>query len=562
MVSTVGSAGLGLAFWVIAAHIFKPDEVGRASAEVAAITLIAGLGQLSLVSVFARFLPVARRRTGMIIKRGYVGALVATFLLSCAFVALRLGNVFLDPDALSIAVFVISVLLFVIFALQDVVLTALRRATWVLTENILVAGVRLALLPILVVAGRRMGLLGAWALPMIGAIAIVNWLAFRRLVPEKESAGDDRGLLPTRAEILNYGIAQYVNGVIGSVITLLPPVLVASLMGASASGVFYLPWLFCTSCMALLWNIVFSLVVEAVQDVDRTPQLLARATWMCALVTCGGGLVLGFGAPWILGVVGSTYAASGTVVLRLIALSLPFIGVTTLYSAVSLIEKRTWMSTLLQGIGAAIFLVGGILSAPRYGLAGFGMAFLASKVVIALASAPSVVLRFRSLAVPDPKTVFTVDHEAPAMASETQIMYPMFVARGAARGVARVPTPRAPGHRRSTVYHSNADQMAAQPGGPGTVGPADMDATVVAGLDATAIAALDTRLAAEDTKVTVRLDSKVIAALDARAAADDTKVTVRLDSEAVAAAEAMAAADQIAAADLDTTIISRDGKLR
>ncbi len=429
MVSTIGSAALGLAFWVLAAHLFSQRDVGRASAEVAAISLLSSVGQISVVGMIARFLPVARRRTGLILRRGYGAVLTITCILSFGFVTLGFGKHFLGRGVLPIAIFVITVLVFGIFALQDVVLTALRRAPWVLAENIAVAAARLALLPAVLVIGRHTGVIGAWAAPMVVAVAVVNWLVFGKLVPVKERMGDDRGLLPTRKELMSYGTAQFLSGVIGNIATMLPPVLVAARLGAAASAVFYFPWLFCTATMALLWNIVFSLVVEAVHDMERTQHMLKRAALMVALVTCGGAVILGFGASLILGVVGPEYRDSGTVILQLIALSLPFVGVGSLYGALSLIDRRTWPTTILDAFGTLIFIGGGIWIMPRYGVSAFGLTFLISQTTVALLAVPGIVLRYQRLSVPDPTVVLNLDRDAEMMAAETQILYPLFVAR-------------------------------------------------------------------------------------------------------------------------------------
>lgn len=438
MTATVGSAGLGLAFWVVTAHLFDPATVGRAAAQVAAVTLAAGLGQLSIVSIFARFLPVARARTLRMIKAGYATTLAASFLVAVGFVLFGFGRDFLDHGVASTVLFVACVLVFAIFSLQDVVLTAFRHATWVLWENIGVAAIRLAVLPLLFFFGRSLGAFGAWAIPMMGAVAVVSWLIFRRLGPAKVRQGDDRGLLPNRSELLNYTASQYVNSVITSIGGLLPPVLVVSFLGARAGAAFYLPWLFCTAATALLWNIQFSLVVEAVHATDRTRHLLKRAAWLGALVTCDGGAVIGFGAPWILGIAGASYRAEGTVVLRLLALSLPFIGVYSLYSALALITKRTWLATGLDGLGAVIFLVGSAATASRHGLVAFGTAFLVSRVVIAIASVPGIVIEYRRLAKPDEMMLESLDRDLAARAAETQLLYPIF----AVRGIASVPTGR------------------------------------------------------------------------------------------------------------------------
>ena len=63
MVSSGGSAVLGVIFWATAARLTTAQNVGRASAEIAAMVLLANLSQLSFTTIFDRFLPVAGDRT-------------------------------------------------------------------------------------------------------------------------------------------------------------------------------------------------------------------------------------------------------------------------------------------------------------------------------------------------------------------------------------------------------------------------------------------------------------------------------------------------------------------
>src|SRR5947199_782279 len=231
MFSTVGSAALGMAFWVVAAHLYEAREVGHASAEVAAVSLVAGVAQVGLAGVFARFLPVAGRDSARLVTGGYGLSVVGALVLSGGFVALGYGMDFLPRDPVSLTVFAVGVVLYSIFALQDGVLTALRRATWVPTENIVVAVVRLILLPVLLVYGVRFGAFVAWAAPMLGAVLVVTWLVYAWLIPVQRRVPGP-GTLPARRELVSYTAAQYVGGIVGSVVTLVPPVLVATHEGA------------------------------------------------------------------------------------------------------------------------------------------------------------------------------------------------------------------------------------------------------------------------------------------------------------------------------------------
>jgi O-antigen/teichoic acid export membrane protein len=397
MFSTAGSAALGMAFWAVAARLSTPSDVGRASAAVASITLLAGLAQLGLTSIFTRFLPVAHRMAGRLLCTGYCAAVALAVTLSAGFLLLHLDSSFLPGDVPSRVVFAVVVVLFAVFALQDGVLTAFRRAPWVPVENFAVGVLRLATMPILLAAGAGFGVFTAWAVPMGVAVLVVTVLVFGRLVPAQKRAPGVPGAAPTRSELVNYAVSQYVGGAVGSVVTLLPPVLVATQLGPRQSASFYFPWLFSTSFIALLWTIVFSLVVEAAHDVHRTRQLLARAAALGGLVTVGAGVVLGVGAPRVLSIIGRAYADGGTTSLRLIALSLPLTGISTLYCAASLILKRTWTVTLLQAIAAAVLVAAAFPAMHRWGAAGMGAAFLLSRVLLAVCAIPGLMDAFREL---------------------------------------------------------------------------------------------------------------------------------------------------------------------
>jgi O-antigen/teichoic acid export membrane protein len=432
MFSTVGSAALGMAFWIVAAHLYDAKEVGHASAEVAAVSLVAGLAQIGLGAIFARFLPLARRQAGRMVTRGYGASLLVAVVLAAGFAVLGFGHDFLGHDLTALGVFGAGVIMYAVFALQDCVLTALRKATWVPTENIAVAVARLILLPVLLVYGVRFGAFLAWAIPMVLAVVLVNLLVYGQLLPERRRAPGAEDL-PTSKEIVSYAAAQYVSGIVGSVVTLVPPVMVAAHEGAQEAAYFYFPWLFATSCMALLWNIVFSLVVEAAHNLAKAKMLLARAVKLGLLVTVGGGLVLGLGAPWILAVIGSKYASGGTTALQLIALSLPFVGVNTLYGAVSLIQRRTWQVTVLQAVSATLFLGLAFPAMDRFGAAGVALSFLVSRVFAALAAVPALVRRYRELAANAETVIFMLDRDALVMAAETEVLFlPPLLARGVA----------------------------------------------------------------------------------------------------------------------------------
>jgi O-antigen/teichoic acid export membrane protein len=397
MFSTVASAAFGMLFWVAGARLYNVEDLGRASAAVSAITLLGGLAQLSLNSVFIRFLPTAGEATGRFIGLSYGASASTAVILAVGFFVFGLGEDFLPPGPVALGAFCIAVVCSTFSGLQDSVLTALRRTAWVPVENIAIAVGKLALLPVFVGGAIVAPLLIAWGLPIVVAVVVLSAVIFLRLAPTQARRMRGRQALPNRGELLAFMSAQNLNGILGNLSMFLPPLLVTMVLGPEQTGLFYVPWLIGTALFALSWNILVSLVVEASTDPSQIRSQLRHAFRLLVLVTVGGGAVLVLGAPLILGVLGSQYAEGGADSLRLIGLGLPFAVISTLFAATGFMAKKTWPIFFSQLASTVIFLGGAYFALHWFGIVGAAGAFLASEIVVGLALAPATVRRLREL---------------------------------------------------------------------------------------------------------------------------------------------------------------------
>ncbi|OLB65325.1 MAG: hypothetical protein AUI10_07310 [Actinobacteria bacterium 13_2_20CM_2_72_6] len=405
MVSTVATSVLGMVFWTVAARLASPQALGRASAETAAVSLLAGLAQLNLASVMPRFLPIAGRATGKFITRGYLAAAAVGLVLSLGYALSGLGHDFLPRTPVQIGLFAASVMLLGILIVQDGVLAALRRATWVPFVKAGFAVAKVGLLPVVVALGLGGdGLFLAWSAPVVVAVGVVTVLVFTRLVPRHVRANADSSALPGRRDLASFLSGQYVSSIVFNVAYGAPPVLVATVLGNQAAAFFAIPWLIATSVVALLANIGMSLVAEVSGDDGHLRAHLRRAARLAVLVAGGGGAAIVALAPVALLAFGSAYAAQGALTLRLLGFGLPFAGVVFLYTALNAIDKRVWRSVLAQAVIAVVFLGGGLLTMHRYGTAGLAVSFDVAEALVAICVLPRVAraLRGPRVAAPAP----------------------------------------------------------------------------------------------------------------------------------------------------------------
>ena len=395
MVSSMGSSGIGIVFWGVAAHLASVESIGLASAELSAMSLLASLASLSLGSTFIRFLPVSGDRTRRFVARSYGACTSLALILALVYVATGLGHRFLPAGVVWRALFVVVVVFWVVFALQDAALTGLRATKWIPVENLLFGLAKLALLPLFIVVLPKQGIFLAWSAPVFFAVALVTRYLFRTRIPEHESASRGRSFLPSGKEITSILAAQGATELVSIVASMLMPLIVISRLGATANGYFYLPWTITVSFTSLIWSVSTSFLVEAAHDpstmrlhVDRT----VRLTLLMLLPGVAVGVAL---APDVLRIFGATYAEHGTTLLRLLLVCLPGTAVTCFFTSFLWLERRMWVLACRQLAQATMFLGTTLLLIGRFGLLAVGIASLATEALQAVIFLPGAISRYR-----------------------------------------------------------------------------------------------------------------------------------------------------------------------
>src|ERR1041384_1403793 len=86
MLSAATTSGLGMVYWMLATRYYSAEVVGLNSAMISAMLFVAGVAQLSLVSVITRFLPRAGHATGRLVGGAYALTLSVAVLAGLLFV--------------------------------------------------------------------------------------------------------------------------------------------------------------------------------------------------------------------------------------------------------------------------------------------------------------------------------------------------------------------------------------------------------------------------------------------------------------------------------------------
>ena len=390
MTATIGANGLGLVFWVVAAHLQPPAVVGQASALVAALTLLAMIAELNLTNVIVRLLPAAGRLGTYLVGRAYLVVVFLSLVAGLVYCVSGLGRHVVTGGWVQYAGFTVAVPVLAVFALEDSALTALRLAPAVAAENITTAIARIALLPVLFETA--MGAVWSWVLPALAAAVIVNSLLFGRALP---AHGRVPGTLPPRRRLLSFVAAEYAGNICATASVQVMPLIVVWRLGPAAAAYLTLPWLIASGITLVLWNVSASFVVEAAGSHGHPGTLLRRSLLLWGGIVAAAMIVCVAGARPLIELVGAQYIAEGVPLLRLIGLSAPFTAVIVIYGTLVWLDQRVWLLAGFQAVAGILLLVLVLALLPRLGLTAVGWAYLGTQAALAAAVAPFTVRHIR-----------------------------------------------------------------------------------------------------------------------------------------------------------------------
>jgi O-antigen/teichoic acid export membrane protein len=392
MLSTAATSVFGVAYWILAARSYSPRALGEGAAAISAVLMLSNFAQMNLFYALTRFIPNAGQATGRLIGYAYVASAGLAVVLGTAFVVVgphvshHLS--FLHAGSAAAVAFVVAVALWGLFALQDGVLTALRRAPWVPVENALFGLVKLGLLlafaSVFVGGG---GIFASWNIAVLMAVVPINALIFRGLLPARSSS--ERTVTPLSFKgVARFVGVDYISSLfLQSYTTALPLVIVATL-GATANADFYVAYAVIAAVDLLSANLTTSLLVEAAHDENRLPEYTRRVLRRSALVLVPVVLFLELAAPYLMKVFGQGYANGSTTLLRILALaSLPRM-VNIVYMGTLRVERRVGRVVMTQGAISVMVLSLTLLLVSQMNVNGVGLAWLCAHGAVALALLP------------------------------------------------------------------------------------------------------------------------------------------------------------------------------
>ncbi len=380
LVNTGLTGILGFAYWIIAARLFSTSAVGVAGALVAGTTLFSGLGQLNLSGMLMRFLPRADRKSRRLVMLTYsFAAGGAAVLATLSLIAIRNFSSPASPlrlDAVQSIFFVLAVGATAVFTIQDSVLIAVRRATWVPIENGGFGLAKIAVLFFFAPLGSAFAVFGAWMIPLTLTIPIISAILFHRFLPESRGPRGTTALgRRTRKRIIRFTIGDATGGLFTQAWTYLPPVIITASLGAPTNALYFISFLFSSTIDQIAANYASPLTVEGAHSPDEIAKLIRSALRQIFVIIVPVVTSLVILCPWLLSAFGPKYADATPFMRLLLVACLPK-TVSTIYCAYCRVQRNTHRSAILQAYVCIMTLSAIVLLAHPFGLIGICLAIL------------------------------------------------------------------------------------------------------------------------------------------------------------------------------------------
>lgn len=396
IISSASTAVLGFVYWTLAARLYSAHDLGVNAALISTMMFLSYVSQLGLAGALTRFIPTAGRATTRLILGSYglavlmSAAVASIFVLGAGIWAPGVRPLIDSPAA--IAWFLAAAMAWSLFALQDAVLTGLRRTVWVPIENTIFAVVKVLAVVALAGSLTGAGVYVSWTVPAALSIVPINIMIFRWFLPSHVSRHGEKQPEGSPGLIARYLASDYGGSLLVSASTSLLPLIVLATVGASASAYYYIAWTVAYSLQMFSLNMSISLSVEGASRRSEVGRAMRRMLKLLVGLQLPLVLLVALFAPVILQLFGSRYSDEGTTLLRLLALGVFPHGVNAVCLGVARVRRQLRVIFAIQAAQAGSLLTLTLVFMPAMGIAGVGVAFLLGQSAVALvASAIQIV---------------------------------------------------------------------------------------------------------------------------------------------------------------------------
>jgi len=386
-------------FWAAATHYYPADDVGLATAAIAALGLLSSISDLGLGVGLVRFLPGAHDRGNSMVNTCFTLSSLASLVTAAVFLAgLGIWSKELLPirqHPLFLAAFLSFAAIWTLDPQIDNVFVARRSTKFTLVKVTILSFLRLVL--ILVFAAIISGPIAIFAAAGLALLA-VTLLNLLVLVPRVQPGY--RPFPMVKRDIVGmmwqYVGANYIARTLSVASPLVLTLMVANVLGTKMNAYFSIPWQISSVMMMVPSSIFASLFAEGSNDEGSMRSNIRKSLKLMVMILIPIVLlILAIGDKLLL-VFGRDYSEHGATFLRISVLTSFAYGMNYLYITIGRVKKETGKILAASAAMSALSLGLSGLLMSRMGLTGVALGWLAGQSIVALAVTIPILRQTRS----------------------------------------------------------------------------------------------------------------------------------------------------------------------
>lgn len=385
----------GVGFWLLAARLFSPTQIGVASAFVAPSTFLAIVflfGANHGILRFAREIEADHRLLFSAIWCSAVASAFGSVIVAALLLLFGVINPIGGSHPISFVLYTLLVAAGTIWTICEAAFVALRAPWQMLARNTGFAILRIAVVLPFARLG-EIGLVGSFALGTSVAALLSLDLLRRHLHatwPEFFTFWH-AGL----TAVVRFALPNHVLNLITNIPVMLLPLLIFHTFGAEISGFFSVVWTIVSVLRSVLTAGSATLLAEGARDEALVGARIGRSIGFLLAVVGIGTLPLVVAPQLVLLLFGSIYAQANSIALRLFAVSVLPAVFTTVFVAQERINRRLYGIAALSVAYCILSTILPILGAQAGGYIGLVTAYTAAQWILGIAVLPAL---FRTMA--------------------------------------------------------------------------------------------------------------------------------------------------------------------
>jgi O-antigen/teichoic acid export membrane protein len=381
ILSTAIQAFFGFFFWIIAARLYSPEQVGIATTLISVMTLISGFSTLGLNVGLVRFLPKSKEKNEKINSSFFITTL-ASVLISIGFlIGLKTFSpklLFLKTNLFYMTSFILFVATLSVNTLVESIFVAYRSAKFTLLKNTVLSIVKVAL-PVFMVIFSAYGIYASVGIANIVAFLLsVGVLIYNFKYQPKVSLN-----IPVVQKIGSYSFANYVAAFIGGLPQMVLPLIITNKLGAKESAYFYISIMIANFLFIIPQAITQSLFAEGSNSEDLIKEHIKKSIKITTIMLLPIIMIFFLGGNYILLAFGKNYSYEAVKLLEIFCVSSVFISVSLIISTILKVMNKNKEQIVINLLGFLLIISLSYIFIHK-GLTGIGISWLIGQAITSI----------------------------------------------------------------------------------------------------------------------------------------------------------------------------------